>query len=80
MDLTTTQPTLDTIGAKISIEMGISRRAEGGYGPDLDFATYGPSMTRDGAQRLIEVTRQLGSYSNARGSIDIRLPIETQGN
>ena len=80
MDLTTTQPTLDTIGAKISIEMGISRRAEGGYGPDLDFTTYGPGKTRDGAQRLIEVTRQLGSYSNAGGSIDIRLPIETQGN
>lgn len=52
MELTTKQPMLDTIRAKTSIELGISRRAEGGYGPDFDIIAYLAGMPREDAQRL----------------------------
>ncbi|AKH98898.1 hypothetical protein IMCC20628_00169 [Hoeflea sp. IMCC20628] len=40
--------------------MGISRRAEGGYGPDLDIIAYLPGMTREDGLRLTEVPHPLG--------------------
>ena len=81
MEITAKQLKLNAKGAKTSIEVGIGQRSGGGYGLDLDITAHLLGMAREDAQRLVEATHQLCPYSNAiRGTIDVRLHIETEGN
>jgi Ohr subfamily peroxiredoxin len=79
LDLTAKQLKLDATGSKTSVDVGMGKRAEGGYLLGLDITVHLPGMARDDAQRLVEATHQVCPYSNAtRGNIDVRLHIETE--
>src|SRR5689334_19218413 len=58
--------------AKVSANVGIGPRSEGGFGITADLTIQLPGLDRADAQRLVEAAHQICPYSNAtRGNLDV---------
>jgi lipoyl-dependent peroxiredoxin len=60
----------------ITVDVGIGRRAEGGYGLTVAIEAEIPSVDEATARALIEQAHQVCPYSNAtRGNVDVALTL-----
>jgi lipoyl-dependent peroxiredoxin len=60
----------------ITVDVGIGRRAEGGYGLTVAIEAEIPSVDEATARALIEQAQQVCPYSNAtRGNVDVALAL-----
>jgi Ohr subfamily peroxiredoxin len=72
--LKTKVPEGTTVGATV----GIGPRSEGGFGITAALDVYLPGMSREDAEKLIEVTHGICPYSNAiKASVDVDFTIRT---
>jgi len=61
---------------KVTANIGIGPRSEGGFGLDIQLDISLPGLAKDEAKTLVEKAHQVCPYSNAtRGNIDVRLNI-----
>jgi Ohr subfamily peroxiredoxin len=61
---------------KVTAEVGIGPRAEGGFGLDIELKISLPGLARAEAEALVEKAHQVCPYSNAtRNNVPVRLTI-----
>jgi len=62
--------------AKVTAQVGIGPRSEGGFGITADLTVDLPGLDRADAERLVEAAHQVCPYSNAtRGNVDVGLTV-----
>jgi lipoyl-dependent peroxiredoxin len=62
--------------AKVTTEVGIGPRSEGGFGLDIALKVSLPGLSKQDAQTLVEKAHQVCPYSNAtRNNIDVKLSV-----
>jgi len=62
--------------AKVSANVGIGPRSEGGFGLEITLDVSVPGLPRDQAQALVQKAHQVCPYSNAtRNNIDVKLNV-----
>jgi Ohr subfamily peroxiredoxin len=60
----------------ITVDVGIGKREEGGFGLTVAIEAEIPSVDQATAERLLEAAHQVCPYSNAtRGNIDVKLTV-----
>lgn len=61
---------------KVTANVGIGPRSEGGFGITADLTVDLPGLDRAQAQQLVEAAHQICPYSNAtRGNVDVGLTL-----
>ncbi len=61
---------------RVSAEVGIGPRSEGGFGITTDLTVTLPGLDRDQAQALVDSAHAICPYSNAtRGNVDVGLTL-----
>ncbi|MBD0274996.1 MAG: organic hydroperoxide resistance protein [Acetobacteraceae bacterium] len=62
--------------AKVTAQVGIGPRSEGGFGLDIELDVSLPGVPREQAQELVEKAHQVCPYSNAtRNNVPVRLKV-----
>lgn len=62
--------------ARVTAEVGIGPRVEGGFGLDIELAIALPGLAHADAQALVEKAHQVCPYSNAtRNNVPVRLTV-----
>jgi lipoyl-dependent peroxiredoxin len=62
--------------AKVTTEVGIGPRSEGGFGLDIALKVSLPGLSKQDAETLVEKAHQVCPYSNAtRNNIDVKLSV-----
>ncbi len=62
--------------AKVTADVGIGPRSEGGFGLDVALKVSMPGVPHDKAQALVEKAHQVCPYSNAtRNNLDVKLTV-----
>jgi lipoyl-dependent peroxiredoxin len=62
--------------AKVTANVGIGPRSEGGFGLEIALDISVPGLPRDQAQALVQKAHQVCPYSNAtRNNIDVKLNV-----
>jgi osmotically inducible protein OsmC len=62
--------------AKVTANVGIGPRSEGGFGLEITLDVSVPGLPRDQAQALVQKAHQVCPYSNAtRNNIDVKLNV-----
>jgi Ohr subfamily peroxiredoxin len=62
--------------ARVTAEVGIGPRSEGGFGIDVELDVTLPGVPRDQAEALVEKAHQVCPYSNAtRNNVPVRLKV-----
>jgi osmotically inducible protein OsmC len=62
--------------AKVTANVGIGPRSEGGFGLEIALDVSVPGLPRDQAQALVQKAHQVCPYSNAtRNNIDVKLNV-----
>jgi osmotically inducible protein OsmC len=60
----------------ITVDVGIGKREEGGFGLTVAIEAEIPSVDQATAERLLEAAHQVCPYSNAtRGNVDVKLTV-----
>lgn len=63
-------------GAKVTADVGIGPRSEGGFGLDIALEVSLPGLDRAAAEALVEKAHHVCPYSNAtRNNVDVRLTV-----
>jgi len=61
---------------KVTAQVGIGPRSEGGFGIDVELDVALPGVPRDQAEALVEKAHQVCPYSNAtRNNVPVRLKV-----
>jgi osmotically inducible protein OsmC len=78
MHLVAGRQKLDTVGASLPAEVGLSPNGQGGFQLDATLrVTLPDTIAPDAARALVEATYQVCPYSNAnRGNIPVQLIIK----
>jgi osmotically inducible protein OsmC len=67
---------IDLTDSAITVDVGIGKRDEGGFGLTVAIEAELPSVDEETAVRLLEAAHQVCPYSNAtRGNIDVALTV-----
>jgi lipoyl-dependent peroxiredoxin len=62
--------------AKVTTEVGIGPRSEGGFGLDVALKVSLPGLTKQDAEALVAKAHQVCPYSNAtRNNVDVKLSV-----
>ena len=61
---------------KVTADVGIGPRSEGGFGLDVALAVSLPGLDRADAEKLVAVAHQVCPYSNAtRNNLDVKITV-----
>jgi lipoyl-dependent peroxiredoxin len=62
--------------AKVTTEVGIGPRSEGGFGLDVALKVSLPGLTKQDAEALVAKAHEVCPYSNAtRNNVDVKLSV-----